>query len=235
LILHLIQGEGLKDLVDIRLASGDVITATAGHPLYTPEKPEDEKWTDAGQLTIDDVLQSIVQSDVRITNLYKHNEFAKVYNLTVANDHTYYVSNDEILSHNMGACKFPEFGTKQRNHIFRGDISPGGRITGYHHRFAGSDNGAFKLLKVTNPGKGSPYGGFVGFVDENGKLHKKYSTFFPNNWTTQRVIGEINSAVIVAASKGKLNGTVQAKGASGMLIEMKIRGGILESAYPVLK
>lgn len=91
---------------------------------------------------------------------------------------------------------------------------------------------------MTKPGKGkgNPYGGFVGYVDANGKLHKKYSTFFPNDWTTQKVIGEVNSAFIRAASNGKkLNGTVQAKGASGMLIEMKIRGGALESAYPVVK
>lgn len=121
--------------------------------------------------------------------------------------------------------------------VFRGDITPGGRISGYHHRSGGSDKGALKLLKITNrgKGKGSPYGGFVGFVDANGKLHKKYSTFFPNDWTPKRVVVEINSAVVVAASKGKLNGTVQAKGASGMLIEMRIRGGILESAYPVVK
>ena len=136
-VVHLIRGEGLKDLVDIQLASGDVITATAGHPLYTPEKPEDQKWTDAGQLTIDDVLQGITQSDVRITNLYEHKELATVYNLTVANDHTYYVGFSGVLSHNKNRCK-PITGINMR-HILSGDIYGGGHsIHGNTAKLVGS-------------------------------------------------------------------------------------------------
>ena len=182
-------------------------------------------------------MPTIRCADASIVGLRKSSEIADVYNLTVANDHTFFVGVGEVLGHNAGSCKFPEISVSSRNHILKGDISAGGKITGYHHRFGGQDSGALKLVEVLrgNPGKNKPYFGIVEYTDVNGKRHKKGSSFFPNSWTTKRVMEEVTSAVIAAASKGKIDGTVRARSTSGMLIEMKIRNGRPCSAYPVVR
>ncbi|MEE9426376.1 MAG: polymorphic toxin-type HINT domain-containing protein [Methylococcales bacterium] len=115
-VVHLIQGEGLKELVDIQLMSGEVITATAGHPFYIPEE---EGWLEAGELNIDDVLLNLTDSTTLITDIRQYTELAKVYNLTVANDHTYYVGENGVLSHNANRCEpITSFNTK---HFISGD------------------------------------------------------------------------------------------------------------------
>jgi hypothetical protein len=104
-VVHLIRGEGIKALVDLQLASGETITATNGHPFYVPDQ---DKWIEAGQLTIDDVLQNLQGGLTGITSTKESIELAIVYNLTVANDHTYYVGHSEVLAHNAGGkirCK----------------------------------------------------------------------------------------------------------------------------------
>ena len=100
-VIHLIRGEGEKSLVDITLASGEVITATVGHPIYSTSQSD---WVDAGELTLDDLLREISGADASIVGLRKYSEIADVYNLTVANDHTYFVGVGEVLGHNAGIC-----------------------------------------------------------------------------------------------------------------------------------
>ncbi|WGO96915.1 choice-of-anchor A family protein [Saccharophagus degradans] len=239
-VVHLIQAEGDKSLVDIKLQSGVLITATAEHPFYIIEN---ESWINAGELNTDHELFGFSGDLLKISGVNSYEVPAKVYNITVANDHNYYVSRDEVLSHNMGACRFPTVDTTARNHILRGDISSGGRITGYHHRFGNSDSGPLRLVEVTARGRGAQggqggvYEGIVEFVDAQGRAHRKRSTFFPNNWSTQRVMSEIDSAMLAAMSRsgGSLSGTVQGKSASGIDIEMVINGGRLVTAYPLLR
>ena len=98
-VIHLIHGEGEKSLVDITLATGEVISATAGHPMYSASQSD---WVDAGELTLDELLQDIGGADASIVGLRKYSEIANVYNLTVADDHTYFVGVDEVLGHNAG-------------------------------------------------------------------------------------------------------------------------------------
>jgi hypothetical protein len=103
-VVHLIQGEGTKALVDITFATGEVITATAGHPFYLPNEKE---WMDAGDLTADQVLLDFVGNPLGILGINAYSEQAKVYNLTVDNDHTYYVGVSGALSHNaQKICSF---------------------------------------------------------------------------------------------------------------------------------
>ena len=55
-VTHLIRGKGDKELVDIKLSSGEVITATSNHPFWAVA---DQNWTDAGKLTADSILLNI--------------------------------------------------------------------------------------------------------------------------------------------------------------------------------
>ena len=205
-VVHLIRGEGLKDLVDIQLASGDVITATAGHPLYTPEKPEDQKWTNAGQLTIDDVLQGITQSDVRITNLYEHKELATVYNLTVANDHTYYVGVDGVLGHNITSCD-PKLLDNIFDHMFLGTLKARRYLSGFHHAEAGLPPAGI-IVQRLGSGRMGFYEAKIYRKGKNGGMRKKAtgggsSTMFPDEWTQKKVKSVSTAAYIKFITTGE--------------------------------
>ena len=102
-VVHLIQGEGVKELIDIKLQSGEYITATIGHPFYSVEA---QTWVDAGDLTTHTILQNILGENLLISDLVEYKAQTKVYNLTVNNDHTYYIGVDEVLNHNTSKCSF---------------------------------------------------------------------------------------------------------------------------------
>ncbi|MGH1429386.1 MAG: Ig-like domain-containing protein [Arenicella sp.] len=100
-VVHLIFGEGEKQLIDITLENGEVITATDEHPFYV-----EGKWLDAEDLTRKNQLLSFDDQLLAIANIESYSRQGSVYNLTVNNDHTYYVGNEKVLSHNAGGCKF---------------------------------------------------------------------------------------------------------------------------------
>jgi len=113
-VIHLIQGDGEKNLVDITLENWEVISATAGHPMYSQTIGG---WIDASKLTLDDQLLGLAGSPVGITDIQKYLIEAKVFNLTVANFSTYYVGVDKVLVHNTGVCNAGKF---------LGELSSGG-------------------------------------------------------------------------------------------------------------
>ena len=98
-VTHLIRGEGSKELVDIKLQSGEIITATSNHPFWAVA---DQNWTDAGKLTADSILLDINEKNSTISSVRDYTQSTTVYNLTVANDHTYFVGVSGVLGHN--AC-----------------------------------------------------------------------------------------------------------------------------------
>ena len=99
-VIHLIAGEGSKELVDIELSSGDLIIATGGHPFYV-----NNIWVNAENLTTNQNLFGSDELSFGISSLRKYNQHAKVYNLTVAKNHTYFVGRDGALSHNSNCFK----------------------------------------------------------------------------------------------------------------------------------
>jgi len=104
-VVHLIVSEGHKELIDIELSSGDIVTATFGHPFYLSNTNE---WIVAGNITEGDLLIDFQDLPLAVTGTENYRESIKVYNLTVANDHTYYVGKIGVLSHNMGGCRLKE-------------------------------------------------------------------------------------------------------------------------------
>ena len=154
-----------------------------------------------------------------------------VYNLTVANDHTYFVGRDGVLGHNAG-CEPPQWGGKLYEHIFNGENGKG-----FHHRgsfFYGKSKVLHINYKVTSgKWKGAYHADKVRIYD-TGRI--KESTFFPDSWTKARVIKEVNTAYLNALSKGKVSGKVVGKSINGypieMIIDPKTRG--LVTAYPKL-
>ncbi|MFJ8061409.1 polymorphic toxin-type HINT domain-containing protein [Streptomyces sp. NPDC096142] len=103
-----IIGKGRKNLVRITLSieidgkkKTASVTATAGHPFWVPELGG---WVDAAQLIDGERLSTSTNAVIRITDVDRWTQPATVYNLTVADLHTYYVvaGNTSVLVHNAG-------------------------------------------------------------------------------------------------------------------------------------
>ncbi|MCS0639222.1 polymorphic toxin-type HINT domain-containing protein [Streptomyces sp. LP05-1] len=97
-----IRGVGRKDLVKVTLEIGGkhvAVTATEGHPFWVPAL---RKWVDAGKLNVRQWLLTGAGTRVQITAIERWAQQATVYNLTVADLHTYYVlaGATPVLVHN---------------------------------------------------------------------------------------------------------------------------------------
>lgn len=112
-VIHLVEGDGEKTVVDIKLTSGEVIEATSGHPFYI-----EGDWVDAGELKVGDQLLGLDGERITVSTLSQAARETKVYNLTVANSHTYYVGLEGVLNHNANPnkpCRMPEAVTSASN------------------------------------------------------------------------------------------------------------------------
>ncbi|MFD4218228.1 RHS repeat-associated core domain-containing protein [Streptomyces griseus] len=102
-VTALIKGTGDKQLVDITLGTGTshTLTATEGHPFWAPAL---NRWIQADQLTDGQWLQTSTGTWVQVTAVTHRSTSTTVYNLTVADLHTYYVlaGATPVLVHNCG-------------------------------------------------------------------------------------------------------------------------------------
>ncbi|MFH8692789.1 RHS repeat-associated core domain-containing protein [Streptomyces anulatus] len=102
-VTALIKGTGDKQLVDITLGTGTshTLTATDGHPFWAPAL---NRWIQADKLTDGQWLQTSTGTWVQITAVTHRTTSTTVYNLTVADLHTYYVlaGTTPVLVHNIG-------------------------------------------------------------------------------------------------------------------------------------
>lgn len=177
-VIHLIQTEDEKSLVDVQLASCEVIKATAEHPFY---EVTSQTWKEAEELTDQSVLVSLQQDQVRIIDIEAYTQPTKVYNLTVAHDHTYFVGREQ----NADAC------------IPIRSIRTGYII--YGESAQGSAGGFHSILALQIPGRKIINTGFKDYrgVYEatiaiknpiSGRWKTKLSTMYPNSWDEKRIV-----------------------------------------------
>jgi RHS repeat-associated protein len=107
-VMAVIQGEQRYQIIKITLDSGESIEATAEHPFYIKGKG----WNPASSLKVGQALQLHNGTTVVIKEVDTTVRLEKVYNLTVANTHNYFVGVDGVLVHNAKKCK-PELGKKK--------------------------------------------------------------------------------------------------------------------------
>ena len=97
-----------KNVVDLTIdtdgPAGDataLLTATDGHPFWVPTLQE---WRTAGELVAGDDLRTADGATVTVAAVRARTEITRAYNLTVAEQHTYYVFAGDvpILVHNEG-------------------------------------------------------------------------------------------------------------------------------------
>jgi hypothetical protein len=117
-----IIGDGDKHLVVITIdTDGDkgdqvaVVTATDGHPFWLPEESQ---WMDARNLQPGQWLQTSAGTWIQITAIRHQTRKSIVYNLTVADIHTYYVvaGDTPILVHNDNGPRLPNLDRTWENY-----------------------------------------------------------------------------------------------------------------------
>lgn len=107
-VVATIIGVGHKDLARITTdtstdtTSGkhpNTITATAGHPFWTPDK---QAWTNAKNLAPGDTLSALGGKTLKVLRIQRYGAYQQARNLTVAHLHTYYVQagTTPVLVHN---------------------------------------------------------------------------------------------------------------------------------------
>ena len=87
------------EVLNITLESGLSMECTLGHRFYS----EDRGWIPAQELSID---ERILAKDgfVTIASIESRPDVHEVFNLEVADDHTYCVTDDNVVSHNTNPC-----------------------------------------------------------------------------------------------------------------------------------
>ncbi len=96
-VIHLIAGEGSKELVDIELGKGEVISTTKDHTFFVPES---SSWIEAGDLYSGVYLFGLSGGLEEVRSVSPYRTDTKVYNLSVLNDHNYFVGQSGVLAHN---------------------------------------------------------------------------------------------------------------------------------------
>ncbi|RKZ85667.1 MAG: hypothetical protein DRR19_16030 [Candidatus Parabeggiatoa sp. nov. 1] len=87
-------------IISITLDSGESIEATAEHPFYIKGKG----WNPANSLKVGQALQLHNGTTVVVKEVDTSVRVERVYNLTVANTHNYFVGGDGVLVHNADKC-----------------------------------------------------------------------------------------------------------------------------------
>jgi len=105
-VIALIQHEQSSEFMKVTLQSGETLESTTDHPFYV----EGKGWIPAKALSAGEILrlhdgQTEVINEIHITVQTNHFpvQANKVYNLTVAKNHSYFVGGEGVLVHNM--CK----------------------------------------------------------------------------------------------------------------------------------
>ncbi len=100
-VMTVIQGEKQYQIIKITLNSGESIEVTAEHPFYIKGKG----WNPANSLKVGQALQLHNGTTVVVKEIDTSVRLEKVYNLTVANTHNYFVGVDGVLVHNASKGK----------------------------------------------------------------------------------------------------------------------------------
>ncbi|MDE6284599.1 MAG: fibronectin type III domain-containing protein [Bacilli bacterium] len=86
------------EIIDIELDNNVQMHITANHPVYDPIHKE---WKEAGELKVGDYVMDDNGDVIKITNISVRKGDFTVYNFEVKKNHNYFVTNKNILVHNV--------------------------------------------------------------------------------------------------------------------------------------
>jgi len=114
-VVHLIQvKQSNYDLVTLIIGEAEKIEATAEHPFYVV----DQGWQNVGTLATGNLLLSH-NGDIEVNSISRELREIAVFNLTVANNHNYYIGKRGILVHNTQGDKICQIVTTETSGVAR--------------------------------------------------------------------------------------------------------------------
>jgi len=238
-IVHLIQRSGTYTLVHLTTESGEVINATDGHPVFVKGEAGWE-WRDAGDIEAGAVVRDAKGAERHVVKVEKSEFTGPVFNLTVANDHTYFVGRDRVLVHNAKICQPP---IVHWDHILTGNFNSKGRFNGFHY-LEGGIVPSGRIIQKTGKSRGEFYEAYV-FAEQTPtnyvpkKLNGGVSTFFPDSWPASKVKSVIMEAYQKTGGKGGEVDlldllTPSDGGIPGIRIKIGVSGNEIVQAYPII-
>lgn len=97
-----------QTLVSLTLESGEIIQVTGGHPLHTPEGWRPAQSLRAGdQVNVRNAKGTLIPTS--LVGVARRQQTVVVYNLEVANAHTFFAGEDGLLVHNGTGAYYLEF------------------------------------------------------------------------------------------------------------------------------
>ena len=142
-------------ILEVRVG-GQVIETTAEHPFYVREKG----WLAAGFVEEGDRVHGKDGEWTTVEDVAETQRVATVYNMRVADFHTYFVGGEEwgfsVWAHNQscGVGEDPQRSvvhdelTLNDHHVFEGEINRRGRAVGFHHREGGNDTPTARMTSL---------------------------------------------------------------------------------------
>ncbi|MEV3934534.1 RHS repeat-associated core domain-containing protein [Glycomyces sp. NPDC049804] len=212
-----IEGTGARILVGISIdtdgdgKTDDTVTATDGHPIWAanesdlsenPESAMPGDWHDAIDLKAGQFLRTSAGTWTQITAIEVHAAFTTVYNLTVAEDHTFSVTtaNTDFLTHNCGSEADETgrnlIGGQEQYHIISGDKTGGG------HKWPGNSGKSVfpadwdtdRILNSIAEVATSPNSTWTQQSGKRGSLFEGNGS--PSKWKVEGLVDGVNIRVI---------------------------------------
>ena len=104
------------DLVDVELETGEIITGTPPHPIWSVEE---EDWVELGELEVGDFVRTD-DGPVEVISVDYRTTAETVYNVEVHGHHVYQLGDVGVLVHNAGPGKYSKvrsFGKKSQKSL----------------------------------------------------------------------------------------------------------------------
>ncbi|OZG69933.1 hypothetical protein BTA51_28550 [Hahella sp. CCB-MM4] len=203
-VVHLIQGEKTYELVTIITSDGESVSATGEHPFYVSGE-----WKNANELISGDKILT-KSGEVIVENTLDEIFTVKVYNLTVANAHTYYVGSSGLLAHNAGGC------FKFNGKVGNGRVRAAGDADDWEIQAAMSIAG-YKGKRVLVRGRKA-----------EAKDHTRADLVFDNKVWDVKTIGKKNAGSVSAQSIGNeiQKQLKKSSGSSRIVIDVRLVPGV---------
>ncbi len=103
-----VHDDGVEPLMAVAFSDGSAVTETLGHPFWVDSGAHLARpgWLSANALRVGDRVRTARGLDVVVTGLQHYAGTARVYTLTVARDHTFFVGTARVLVHNCGRVPY---------------------------------------------------------------------------------------------------------------------------------
>ena len=124
------------------------------------------------------------------------------------------------------------FDERTRTHLFEGEISKRGKATGWHYEPTGDASKGTKIIEGTRSAPDA-HGVYEANVMVEGVKKGHRSSFFPSDWTPERIEKEVMEAYGSRKQNANDPRIFIGTSPSGVQIEMHLdKSGRIETAYP---